>query len=509
MGRELFVSYRSDLPPFALGLRLVFFDPDAKTGIAAVVSPLLPPRPPLALFRERAGVAARPKSAAGCDVRFRFEEDETFTAELRLPLDTLEIGRTAKPYGFSFQVWDLGDDRAIGAYPVTAQGPMLAPQLAQLSPQGDWGSEAPVPGPAPVQNPALKLLEEVHREAEGAGSRDSGEAIPPLLAPYLGFKDGRRKEAPLRELEKRLCELAGGYPDYVSLQAVLLRVRVGLSDYEGALETARAMPRAVPSLHANFRQAMVELQLLQGLGRYEEAIAYFDANAERMRIGPESAMLRATLVSQSEASKRELESRAEEVKRDDLPRVRFETTKGAIVLELFEDDAPNAVANFVSLVEKSYYDGTRFHWAEGGARVAGGDPNSRDDDPLNDGYGGPGYLIESEPSRRLHLPYTIAFADLKRTRRSEGSSFVIHISPNPAMDGVNSVFGRVIEGQDVVRRLEHYDTLTAAKVVRKRALAYVPATRCASVPQREADRAGAGHQLAGWVVAARIGRGLL
>ena len=107
----------------------------------------------------------------------------------------------------------------------------------------------------------------------------------------------------------------------------------------------------------------------------------------------------------------------------------------------------------------------------------GGDPNSRDEDEYNDGYGDPRYLIESNPGRRLHLPYTIAFADRRLSRRQEGCSFVIHIAPLPTLDGVNTVFGRVIEGFDVVRKLEYYDKLEKATVVRKRKHAYVAVKR--------------------------------
>jgi hypothetical protein len=71
----------------------------------------------------------------------------------------------------------------------------------------------------------------------------------------------------------------------------------------------------------------------------------------------------------------------------------------------------------------------------------------------------------------------VSFADRRRERRTEGCVFVIHISPLPGFDGVNSTFARVVAGEDVVRRLEYYDAIAKATVVRKRPHAYVPVKR--------------------------------
>jgi len=138
------------------------------------------------------------------------------------------------------------------------------------------------------------------------------------------------------------------------------------------------------------------------------------------------------------------------------------------VLELFDDDAPNAVANFVTLVGRGFYNGTRFHWVDSGSVAYGGDPNSRDNDRFNDGFGDPGYLIESEPSRRLNLPFTIAFVDTRRAARTQGCTFALNLRAAPQLDGVTTVFGRVIEGFDVVRKLSAGDTIKSTTILRKR-----------------------------------------
>ncbi|MDO7682793.1 MAG: peptidylprolyl isomerase, partial [Pirellulales bacterium] len=82
-------------------------------------------------------------------------------------------------------------------------------------------------------------------------------------------------------------------------------------------------------------------------------------------------------------------TRATEEKADDLPQVKIETTKGTIIVELFENQAPNTVANFISLVESHFYDGTPFHRVIPQFMAQGGDPTGT-------GTSGPGYTIDCE-----------------------------------------------------------------------------------------------------------------
>ena len=67
------------------------------------------------------------------------------------------------------------------------------------------------------------------------------------------------------------------------------------------------------------------------------------------------------------------------------------------------------------------------------------------------------------PGNRCIFSYVVAFADKRRLRRTEGATFVIHIAPFPGIDGRNTVFGRVIEGKDTVRKLEYYDVIEDAQ----------------------------------------------
>lgn len=162
-----------------------------------------------------------------------------------------------------------------------------------------------------------------------------------------------------------------------------------------------------------------------------------------------------------------------------LPRVRLETSKGEIVLELFENEAPNTVANFISLVESKFYDGTKFHRVIEGFMAQGGSPLSRDAD-LRDprvGGGGPGYTIKCEcdrPDARQHFAGSISMAHAGKD--TGGSQFFITHLPTDHLNGIHTVFGRVVKGMDVVYELAVGDEINAATVLNKRNHPYKPVT---------------------------------
>lgn len=164
-----------------------------------------------------------------------------------------------------------------------------------------------------------------------------------------------------------------------------------------------------------------------------------------------------------------------------LPQVKFETTKGPILFELFEDQAPNTVANFVSLVESKTYDGVKFHRVIPTFMAQGGDPLSKDEDPENDGTGGPGYVIDCECYRedaRMHFRGSLSMAHAGKD--SGGSQFFIthlptaHLNVNREEERGHTVFGRIVEGFDVAAALTVGDEIKSAKVVRKRNHPYQP-----------------------------------
>ena len=177
----------------------------------------------------------------------------------------------------------------------------------------------------------------------------------------------------------------------------------------------------------------------------------------------------------------ELEIQKKEAEKDNLPRVELVTNKGKIVIELFEDQAPNTVANFISLIEKGFYDGIIFHRVLPHFMAQGGDPTGT-------GSGGPGYSIECEcyrPDHRLNFRGTISMAHAGRN--TGGSQFFLNTEDNAHLDGKHTAFGRIIEGMDVVDSLQlrdpqsspplpEADKIISAKVLRKQDHPYEPKT---------------------------------
>jgi peptidyl-prolyl cis-trans isomerase B (cyclophilin B) len=451
--RQLFLTCESELTPWALGLRFNFASPTSRRRIAVHVTPLHPPVPPITVRRQLPDGQPESLSCVSCDVRFSFPAAGGVAFELRIPMDLVEFSRSDEAYSFSVEVWDLASRRALALFPQAAAALGSSKAMARLEPTG-----------VIAVHPALKLIEDVGT-VEGAVIESSGWA------------DGRRKDAPLAVLQQRLEGVISAYPDFVSLRAANVQVRVARGDAAGALAAHDRLGADFPPVATQPQHLMIRMELLRGLERFDEALALLGANAEHLKGDRFVARERAVITNLRECLRMEREIRRREAQEDDLPRVRMKTSKGEFVLELFEDDAPNAVANFIALAERGFYDGTRFFWCEGARRVLGGDPNTRDDDPTNDGFGDPGYLIESNPSRRLNLAYTVAFADKRRARHTEGCTFVIHMAPVPALDGVNTVFGRVIEGQATIRKLEYWDVIEGTKVVRKRDHPYEPVKR--------------------------------
>jgi cyclophilin family peptidyl-prolyl cis-trans isomerase len=131
--------------------------------------------------------------------------------------------------------------------------------------------------------------------------------------------------------------------------------------------------------------------------------------------------------------------------------------RGEIVIELYPELAPKTVANFVKLAHNGLYDGTTFHRVIPNFMLQGGDPDTRDDLPGNDGYGGPGYTIEDEINGAPHIPGVVSMANKGRPN-SGGSQFFIMLAEAPTLDDKHTVFGRVIAGQSVLEAISEVET---------------------------------------------------
>jgi len=122
---------------------------------------------------------------------------------------------------------------------------------------------------------------------------------------------------------------------------------------------------------------------------------------------------------------------------------------GSIRIELLPEIAPKTVENFIKLAESGFYEGLTFHRVIPGFLIQAGDPASRDPDPRLIGGGGPGYAIPDEFSAFPHTRGVVSMAN-KGRHDSGGSQFFIVHRDSPGLDGQFAVFGRVVEGIEVV-----------------------------------------------------------
>lgn len=139
-----------------------------------------------------------------------------------------------------------------------------------------------------------------------------------------------------------------------------------------------------------------------------------------------------------------------------MTRAIMETEKGTIHLDLFEQDAPNTVKNFVDLSNKGFYDGLTFHRVISNFMIQGGCPQGT-------GTGGPGYTIkcETQGNPNKHLAGTLSMAHAGKD--TGGSQFFICHSPQPHLDGVHTVFGKT-EDMDVVNAIRKDDKILSVKI---------------------------------------------
>ncbi len=122
---------------------------------------------------------------------------------------------------------------------------------------------------------------------------------------------------------------------------------------------------------------------------------------------------------------------------------------GEIRIELLPEIAPATVENFKKLATSGYFDGTSFHRVIPGFMIQGGDPNTRNPDPRDDGQGGPGYTIPDEFTDYPQRRGTVAMAHMGHPHTAGSQFFILH-GDAPHLDGLYTVFGRVAQGMDVV-----------------------------------------------------------
>ena len=148
-----------------------------------------------------------------------------------------------------------------------------------------------------------------------------------------------------------------------------------------------------------------------------------------------------------------------------LPKIQIQTKRGSITIEMFEDEAPNTVANMISLIERGYYDGLNFHRVIPDFMIQGGCPNGT-------GTGGPGYDFDDECAQGRRHDSAGVLSMANSGPGTNGSQFFITHGPTPHLDGKHTVFGKVTEGQEVVDEIKQGDVMQTVVVLQKRDRVY-------------------------------------
>jgi peptidyl-prolyl cis-trans isomerase B (cyclophilin B) len=188
---------------------------------------------------------------------------------------------------------------------------------------------------------------------------------------------------------------------------------------------------------------------------YESAVAGLEAALKEKEKLEESVRL------EVERALPEAQIRLKESKANDNPRATISTTKGDMEVELYENQAPNTVANFISLTERKFFDGLKFHRVIPNFMVQGGDP-------AGNGSGGPGYAIKDEVGEGYRKHFRAVLSMANAGPDTNGSQFFVTHVATVHLDGKHTVYGRVLKGVDVVDKIEQGDTIKSVVVTRKR-----------------------------------------
>jgi len=137
----------------------------------------------------------------------------------------------------------------------------------------------------------------------------------------------------------------------------------------------------------------------------------------------------------------------------------MQTSKGQIEIQLYANAAPNTVNNFVFLANEGFYDGITFHRVINNFMIQGGDPTGS-------GSGGPGYRFDDEFDGNPHTHQTGSLSMANAGPNTNGSQFFICHEPQPHLDGKHTVFGQVIQGQEIVNAIDQGDSMVKVSITK-------------------------------------------
>ena len=332
---------------------------------------------------------------------------------------------------------------AAGAGPATQRFHKLSAQAKEYYQKFiDFDKEYPTATPERQK----QIQEEVQKMAETIQTFKA----PLLAAAKAAFKEAPNKDESVKAFLLNNIVMMVNYDDYENaLKECDELIRLGLVEqpiFEIAAFSAYNSNNFAyaESAIANAKKlAAAALERAKKQGKTQAEI-----NKEGIgQVHPGLAQLEENLPFYKTAWAKEKAMRAASAQAKDCPVVKLQTSAGDITIELFVNEAPNTVANFVELVNKGFYNGLTFHRVMQGFMAQGGDPNGN-------GTGGPGYCIPCEvdnPNARVHFRGSLSMAHAGKD--TGGSQFFITFVPTKWLDGKHTVFGRVTAGFDVLAKI--------------------------------------------------------
>ncbi len=410
---------------------------------------------PAGLNQARAMAGMNPPRA--CRARVRMDHADHWSAEYLIRLSAFGIGRgDARQFRFRLLLdvvrpkpkLVFGYPAAGGLFDVKATAPLATPD--QFGAKERWASPS-----------AAESLE-----------YDDNELLFRLFREHFRMISSSEPEA------------------LVISSAVRPRVNAKIHKLRSALDAGRKRNPLLPAWHYYLGRLLTEANLFEEARSYVDSIpdslrdTYPYANlaadhfiaTEEWQLGLDVCMRNKgaadfldktkLLLNLRRFATAEKEAIAKDAKKlEPNPRVKFITAKGEFIVELFEDDAPHAVNNFLALVNVKYYDRLRFHLVMGSNIAAVGDPRTRPGSA--DRHDGPAWRVKPDPGRRAPLRgYLTAIP--QRGGVFHGSQFWILTTPLLKEARAVAPFGRIIEGLSVLDALEQDDTLLKIEVIRKR-----------------------------------------
>ncbi len=396
----------------------------------------------------------------GARVRVRAENSEGWSAEILVRMGTLGIGRgdLRSFRGLITVTRFLPKRKVVCSYPAGLTEPYQVTGYAPIAGSG-WGATEnwpPVSPEASREYDDHALLYRLHREHEGYSRRQ--RAVDVLV---IADATNPRAMVKINALREQIEAGRRRNPTLPAWRYFLGRLLNEANLYPEARELIDGIPKPLRPLDPFVNLAGEHYLATQAFDKALEAVRGKDYVRRIQETA--SAILKAKDLWAAEQKR----LAKDEEKVDKLPRVKLVTQRGEIIIELFEDDAPFAVYNFLSLIlKRKYYDRQRFHAVGGGSFVTFGDPRTRPGSSAKSN--GPAWRLRRDNSPRPFLRGYLATVPIPNGSACHGSQVAFTVAPRLRATQRVDVFGRVIKGLAILESIEQDDALLRVEVLHRR-----------------------------------------